>query len=387
MKKKKKHIVKVMVLSVLVSLGTVQCNKSDIENGSSNNTGNTGENIVIPTVETAEVANITQTSVTSGGNVTSDGGAEVTARGVCWGKGEYPTLNGSHTNDGTGTGSFSSSITGLTAGTTYYIRAFATNSAGTRYGEQKCFTTAEEEGGNDSVVLNVSPLELCFEPEGSSASCSIQSNSPWAASCADSWCSVNPSSGIGDGTLMVSVSNNENPSNRTTTIQISAGDKTCSISITQNKFDGIIIEGHVAIDLGLTSGTKWADCNVGADSYSDYGGYYRFDEVTDDWGGRWKRPTKTQLEELKNQCEWKWTSRDDHNGYLATGPNGNSIFLPAAGTHFNTGMENVGKNGSYRSSTSINTNFAYGMGFYSGSISPSLSQSKNTGLSVRLVAN
>ena len=95
----------------------------------------------MPTVTTNNVTNVSQTSATCGGNVTSDGGASVTARGVCWSTSENPTVSGSHTTDGTGTGSFTSQITGLTQGKTYYVRAYATNSAGTNYGEQKTFTT------------------------------------------------------------------------------------------------------------------------------------------------------------------------------------------------------------------------------------------------------
>lgn len=378
-----KNIVKTLVLSALVSLGLAQCNKVDDEN---ENVINGNENVVVPTVETLEITDITQISATCGGNVISDGGSEVTDRGICWSTNEYPTLNGNHTNDGSGIGSFSSDITGLVAGTTYYVRAFATNSVGTRYGDQKSFTTSND-GGGETVVLNVSPMELSFDSEESSASCSIQSNSSWFASSSDTWCMVNPISGAEDETLVISVSKNETSSDRSTTVQIKAGNETRLIRVSQRKFDGIIIEGHIAVDLGLTSGTKWADCNVGAASASDYGGYYRFEETNDDWGGSWRRPTKTQLEELYNQCEWKWTSIDGHRGFQVTGPNGKSIFLPAAGQHLNTGMNQVGSNGSYRSSTSINTTFAYGMGFYSGGVSPSLSQSKITGLSVRLVSN
>ena len=71
------------------------------------------------------------TTATSGGNITSDGGATITAREVCWNTSVGPTIANSKTIDGTGTGIFVSSVTGLTAGTIYYIRAYATNSAGT----------------------------------------------------------------------------------------------------------------------------------------------------------------------------------------------------------------------------------------------------------------
>ena len=96
---------------------------------------------VAPTVTTTAISDIDKTTATGGGNVTADGGAEVTARGICWSTSHNPTVSGSHTTDGTGTGSFTSAMTGLTANTTYYVRAYATNSAGTAYGDEVSFTT------------------------------------------------------------------------------------------------------------------------------------------------------------------------------------------------------------------------------------------------------
>jgi uncharacterized protein (TIGR02145 family) len=97
--------------------------------------------IIPPTVTTTAVTNITQTTATSGGSVTADGGATVTARGVCWSTTSSPTIANSHTTDGSGTGTFVSNLTGLTANTLYYVRAYATNSAGTTYGNEVTFTT------------------------------------------------------------------------------------------------------------------------------------------------------------------------------------------------------------------------------------------------------
>ncbi len=96
-----------------------------------------------PTITTADVTNITQTTATSGGNITSDGGATVTARGVCWNTSSNPTTVNSHTTDGSGTGTFISNLTGLTANTLYYVRAYATNSVGTAYGNEVSFTTLQ----------------------------------------------------------------------------------------------------------------------------------------------------------------------------------------------------------------------------------------------------
>ncbi|MEI6750129.1 MAG: hypothetical protein WCM93_13300, partial [Bacteroidota bacterium] len=99
-------------------------------------------NSVIPTVTTTAATNITQATATSGGNVTSDGGAAVTARGVCWGTSSNPTISSSHTSNGTGTGIFASSLTGLAVSTLYHIRAYATNSTGTAYGNEVSLTTS-----------------------------------------------------------------------------------------------------------------------------------------------------------------------------------------------------------------------------------------------------
>ena len=95
----------------------------------------------IPVLTTASVSGITQTTALCGGNITSDGGAAVTARGVCWSTTAAPTISDNKTTDGTGAGSYTSSITGLTTGTDYFARAYATNSIGTGYGNVQSFTT------------------------------------------------------------------------------------------------------------------------------------------------------------------------------------------------------------------------------------------------------
>ena len=95
----------------------------------------------VPYVSTAAISSINETNAICGGNVTSSNGSEVTACGVCWSTSQNPTLADAHTTDGSGIGSFTSSITGLSSGTTYYVRAYATNSTGTGYGEQCSFNT------------------------------------------------------------------------------------------------------------------------------------------------------------------------------------------------------------------------------------------------------
>ena len=96
----------------------------------------------LPTVTTSAVSSITPTGATSGGNVTADGNSPVTARGICWSTSPNPSLANNVTDNGTGLGTFISTINGLTPSTTYYIRAYATNSVGTAYGNAISFTTA-----------------------------------------------------------------------------------------------------------------------------------------------------------------------------------------------------------------------------------------------------
>jgi hypothetical protein len=97
----------------------------------------------LPTVTTDDVSSISFTSASGGGNVASDGKAAVTARGVCWSTSENPTIDDNHTTDGSGTGSFSSSLTNLTPNTVYFVRAYATNSVGTAYGNEVSFETLD----------------------------------------------------------------------------------------------------------------------------------------------------------------------------------------------------------------------------------------------------
>lgn len=96
---------------------------------------------ILPTITTSAISALTATSANCGGEVTAIGGAAVTARGVCWSMNTNPTISNNKTTDGIGIGTFSSSITGLTIGSTYYVRAYATSSIGTAYGSQISFAT------------------------------------------------------------------------------------------------------------------------------------------------------------------------------------------------------------------------------------------------------
>jgi len=109
----------------------------------------------LPTITTATTKSITAITATSGGNITSDGGATVSARGVCWSTTQTPTIGNFKTTDGSGINTFTSSLTGLTANTTYYVRAYATNSVNTAYGNEVLFKTSVS-GGDNGIIFNPS---------------------------------------------------------------------------------------------------------------------------------------------------------------------------------------------------------------------------------------
>jgi len=112
----------------------------------------TTDPIAVPVLTTTFATSITLTSAISGGTITSNGGASITASGICWALTPNPVVTDSHTTDGTASGSFPSSMTGLSAGTTYYVRAYATNSAGTAYGNDVSFTTTSTSASLTTAV-------------------------------------------------------------------------------------------------------------------------------------------------------------------------------------------------------------------------------------------
>ncbi|CAM3774750.1 DUF1566 domain-containing protein [Flavobacterium gelidilacus] len=124
----------------------------------------------IPTgMTTNSVSNIMQTTATSGGNSTGDGGASITSRGVCWSNTtSSPSINNSKTIDGSGIGSFTSNLTSLLPGTTYYVRAYATNSAGTAYGTAKIFTTSSATIPTGITTFNSSSISQNTATNGGS---------------------------------------------------------------------------------------------------------------------------------------------------------------------------------------------------------------------------
>lgn len=155
------------------------------------------------------------------------------------------------------------------------------------------------------------------------------------------------------------------------------------------------------IDLGLPSGTKWACCNVGASKPEDYGGYFcwgetktkstytennyldgkgtsydigkdiagtQYDAATANWGSPWVMPNKEQMEELKYKCFSEWTTENGVNGKRFTGPNGASVFLPAAGYRWKDDLSDAGSRGYYWSSTLYESSTVYAWILYFSSL-------------------
>ena len=146
---------------------------------------------------TTTVTSITASTAASGGNITSDGGAAVTSRGVCWSISANPTTSNSKTTDGTGTGTFSSGITGLAASTTYYVRDYAVNSAGTSYGTQVSFTSAAVGNATtlDSVAIGaqiwtLKNLDVTTYRNGDAIP-QVTDGAQWSTLTTGAWCYYN----------------------------------------------------------------------------------------------------------------------------------------------------------------------------------------------------
>lgn len=146
-----------------------------------------------------------------------------------------------------------------------------------------------------------------------------------------------------------------------------------------------ILDGHEWVDLGLPSGTLWATCNVGANSPEEYGDYFAWGETTPKSSYDWSTcKYGTDSHQLTKYCN---DSDYGKKGLLFTGPNGNTVFLPAAGYRFGTSVSNVvGTSGYYWSSTYYSSKYAYDVYICSSCLLPSnYLNGRGLGRSVRLV--
>lgn len=137
--------------------------------------------IVIPTLSTTIVTSITSETALSGGSVTSDGGSSVLSKGVCWSINQNPTTSDNLTNNGTGTGSFTASLSGLVPNTTYYVRAYASNIAGTAYGNQVSFKSSTVTIGQTYAGGKIFYVDVTGQ-HGLIAATTNQTSSSWGCS-------------------------------------------------------------------------------------------------------------------------------------------------------------------------------------------------------------
>ena len=350
----------------------------------------TAQNISAPTVTTSQVTNITQTTATGGGNVTSDGGATVTERGICWGTSHNPTTSGSYANSGTGTGSFTVNMAGLTANTTYYVRAYAINSAGTSYGSEVSFTTLSGGGGtmptgaiNGLFTINANGDQVYFS----------QGNLQYQASTNTWRFAENQYDYVGDGNA--------------------------NISPTYNGW----------IDL-----FGWGTGNNPTNSSGNYGNYSSFHEWGDNsisnggnQAGLWRTLTKDEWHYILKQRATPSGKRyvkaqvNGVNGVVVLPDNWSNstyslnnandasaftnytdntltasqwivleqvgaIFLPAAGNRYQTSVGNFNTDGCYWSASYYDTFNAFGMTFAAANLISMYQSHRQNGYSVRLVS-
>lgn len=208
------------------------------------------------------------------------------------------------------------------------------------------------------------------------------------------WLSI---TGISAKSIYLKCEANSTTSSRDGSFEIIAGKLSVTVEVSQTAANKLI-NGHEWVDLGLPSGLKWATCNVGAYSPSDYGYYYAWGEINTksyyssntcitwertvgdisgnmqydaaraNWGGSWRLPTRAECDELVHCCTWLFIIMGNHNGYKVIGPNGNYIFLPATGCRHDSSFNSVGKSGYYWTATPYEdtTRGAYELYFHNG---------------------
>ena len=374
----------------------------------------TSKEILLPSVTTSTITQVTETTAVAGGNVTSDGGASVTERGVCIATVSNPTTSHSKITAAGGTGTFTCAITGLQEGTTYYVRAYATNSKGTAYGEQVSFTTAVTISLPSVTTSTITQITETTAVAGGNVTSDGKTSVTERGVVYN--LSANPSisdlsstivrSGSGTGSFtcnLIGLEEGKKYYVRAYAMNSKGTAYGTEVTFTTNKQSGNGTEnGYAYVDLGLS--VKWATMNVGASKAEDYGSYFAWGETTtkdtynwstykycngnfdlltkycnkssygnngftdnktqlelsDDaaranWGGSWRMPTDAELTELREQCTWIWTTQNGVKGYEVTsrksGYTSNSIFLPAAGRRTNSSLYDAGSDGYYWSSS------------------------------------
>ncbi len=253
--------------------------------------------ITVPTVTTDAVTNITTNTALVGGAITNDGNGTVTESGICYktGNEEWACVTIAATNN-----AFSMTLTGLTANTTYTVRAYATNEQGTGYGEEKTFTTLNEGGGDEHEYVDLGlPSGLLW------ATCNVGADTPEGYGDYYAWGEIQPKSTYSWNSYQYG--------------------------------NGSTFTKYTGSD-GLTTLLPEDDAAVAI------------------WGNGWRMPTKEEFEELYNNTTVTWTQQNSVTGCLFTATNGSSLFLPAAGFREQSSLYDTGS-GCYYWSSSLTPDF------------------------------
>ena len=271
--------------------------------------------VVNPAVATSSVSNLGATSATLNGEILNQGASDVIERGFMYGTSSGNLSNTLPSTDNTD--AFSYDLTGLTENTTYYYRAYATNNNGTGYGAVKSFKTLNTLNGHIFVDLGL-PSGLLW------ATCNVGASSPEDSGDYFAWGETTPKE-------MYSLENYKYSNSEDELLT-----KYCDNS--QYGHDGFVD-------------------NLSILEASD-------DAATANWGSGWHMPSVSEFEELMDNCTLTWTTQNGASGYLFTGSNGNSIFLPAAGYRYDGGL--LTGHGEYWARTNVATmpNYANYLGFY-----------------------
>lgn len=291
------------------------------------------------TVETRKVIDVTSNSAKVVCNVSDDGGAEVSLRGVCWDTICNPVIaTASSMGAGSGIGNYECEIYGLNSNTTYYVRAYATNSVGVSYGEEVSFNTLDgddgDDSGSDSEIAGYEFVDLGLPSGLKWATCNVGAEKPEDYGDYFAWGEIETKS-----------------------------EYTESNSLTHGK------------------------------QMDDISGDVQYDVAAANWGGSWRMPTKDEMIELVSNCEWEWIliEKNDYDSvkcYKGIGPNGNSVIFPVAGCYNGPSLINVGTGGLCWTSTPYDEmlNLAYEFYFNDYNAEVSYIGNRFIGQSVRPVS-
>lgn len=291
------------------------------------------------TVETRKVIDVTSNSAKVVCNVSDDGGAEVSLRGVCWDTICNPVIaTASSMGAGSGIGNYECEINGLNSNTTYYVRAYATNSVGVSYGEEVSFNTLDgddgDDSGSDSEIAGHEYVDLGLPSGLKWATCNVGAEKPEDYGDYFAWGEIETKS-----------------------------EYTESNSLTHGK------------------------------QMDDISGDVQYDVAAANWGGSWRMPTKDEMIELVSNCEWEWIliEKNDYDSvkcYKGIGPNGNSVIFPVASCYNGPSLISVGTGGLCWTSTpyDVMLNLAYEFYFNDYNAEVSYIGNRFIGQSVRPVS-